>query len=49
MACWGRNCHEMKEGMALILAKQDIYSLAWYYYASSNIGKGCFMTPMCGG
>ena len=40
MACWGSNYHEMKEGMALILAKHDIYSLAWYYYAYSNIDKG---------
>jgi len=39
----------MKESMTPILAKDDTYSLAWYYYAYSNIGKGCFMTPMCGG
>jgi len=39
----------MKESRILILAKYDIYSLACYYYAYSSIGKGCFMTPTCGG
>lgn len=49
MACWGSNYHEMKEGMALILAKHDIIAWIGTIMFTPTIGKGCFMTLMYGG